>query len=132
MREFDTQTIQMITIFEKITGIHVRDCLVNGEIYYLVNSDQKPSRTKISLIQNILHKKIRIFKYASDQINFVSNLISGARKVEIRGRKAIVYVEEEHRGKVIGKGGTNIKKIRTLLKRNSDIDDIVLSSSWAE
>ena len=132
MREFDADTIGLITSFENMTGTEVRDCLKNDSIYFLVNEGKaamaigKGGQT-IKNAERALKKQIKIFEWSRDENIFVKNLIPQAENIVISNDKAIISLNNKNKGIVIGKDGKNINIIRELLKRNSNIKDLKIS-----
>jgi len=129
MREFDMNTIKIITAFEKLTHSEVRDCIVNEDsIYFIVNQGKmaltigKGGKT-IKSAEKTLKKQIKVFEYSSDKNEFIKNLVPQATKIKMNGNKAIVSAGSK-RGIIIGKNGSNIKCIKMLLERNSSIKNL--------
>lgn len=124
------KTIQIINAFEGITGTEVRDCIDDeNRIYFLVNSGKAAlaigkGGKRVRVAEEILGKKIRVFEYDEDPKKLVKNLIPTAEKIEINGKCANVVINNRQRGAIIGKDGSNIKMLRELLGRNSDLEDL--------
>lgn len=117
-------------MFEQITNAKVRDCYTDEDnIYFLV----EPGNAGLAIgkkgkiikkIQRQTKKRIKIIEYSKDEEQFIKNMIPYAENIEINKQEAKISINLKYRGKVIGKGGSNIKKIRTLLKRNSKITNL--------
>ncbi len=132
MRNFDNDTIRVITAFENITGTEVRDCICSKTIYFLVNPGKiamtiGKSGHNIKTAEKMLGKPIKVFEWAENNKEFIKNMIFKAKKIELKGEKAIVSISQEDRGAVIGRNGNNIKAIRKLLVRNSNIKELKIS-----
>jgi NusA-like KH domain protein len=129
MRDFDNNTIRLITAFENIAETEIRDCVSSDTIYFLVNPG-KMARTigkngyNIKSAERMLGKPIKVFEWNEDDTEFVKNLIPKAQKIEIVGDRAVVTLSSENRGSIIGKNGSNIKVIRMFLERNSNIKEL--------
>lgn len=129
MREFDMDTIRMITGFENLTHAKVRDCIRNDVIYFLVEPGDaykaigKGGET-IKKVEELVGKRIHILEWAEKKEDFVKNLVQGMKTIEIKENTAIVTVDSKMRSAVIGKGGANIKVLRELLERNSELKDL--------
>lgn len=129
MRDFDNNTIRLITAFENIAQTEIRDCVSSDIIYFLVNPG-KMARTigkngyNIKSAERMLGKPIKVFEWSEDDTEFVKNLIPKAQKIDIVGDKAVVTLSSENRGSIIGKNGSNIKVIRLFLERNSSIKEL--------
>ncbi len=129
MRNFDNNTLMVITAFENITGTEVRDCICSDIIYFLVNPGKiamtiGKNGNNIKTAEKMLGKPIKVFEWAEDEREFLKNMISRAQKIDLRDGKATVTINQEDRGAVIGREGSNIKTIRELLVRNSNIKEL--------
>lgn len=129
MRNFDNNTLMVITAFENITGTEVRDCICSDIIYFLVNPGKiamtiGKNGNNIKTAEKMLGKPIKVFEWAEDEREFLKNMISRAQKIDLRDEKATVTINQEDRGAVIGREGSNIKTIRELLVRNSNIKEL--------
>lgn len=129
MREFDTETMQLIAAFEQLTGSEVRDIVRSETLHFLVN----PGKAALAIgkggaaVQNaekVLKKQIKIYEWAEQTDQFVKNLIPSAKIIRIEGERAMVTVDSKDRGAVIGKGGANINALRELLIRNSSLKEL--------
>lgn len=132
MREFDIDTIRAITAFENITKTEIHDCIRSDRIYFLVN----PGKTALAIgragiaiktAEKMIGKQIKVFEWAEKPLEFVKNLIPEAQKISINGDCVAITISLKDKGKVIGKGGANIKIIREFLERNSPIKNLRIS-----
>jgi NusA-like KH domain protein len=78
----------------------------------------------IKMADKMLKKPIKIFEWSEDCEQFIKNMIPSLQKIDINGQKVTLSIENETRGLVIGKKGSNIKIIREFLERNSNIKDL--------
>jgi N utilization substance protein A len=132
MREFDTETLNMLRVFEDITGAAVRDCIIdknNGSVVFVVEPGQMgiaigKNGTNIKMAEKFLKKHIKVFEYSEDIEQFIRNLIPYIRRMEIKEDRIIVWVDPHKKGIVIGKGGANIKLIRKIIERNCKIKQL--------
>ena len=132
---FDTETIKIINIFETLTQVSVKDCiLMDDRIYVLTEEGElKKLRENGHVLRNLektLNKKILIFEYSKDLSLFLKNSIKGVRGLKIRNEKekkiVEIVVESSFKSLAIGKDGKNIKALRQILKRNYDVDNLVI------
>ena len=129
MRNFDNDTLRVITAFENITGTEVRDCICSDTIYFLVTPGKiamtiGKSGNNIKKAERMLGKKIKVFEWAENETEFVRNLVTKAQKIELKEEKATVTIKQEDRGAIIGREGYNIKIIREILVRNSNVKEL--------
>ncbi|MFB6216534.1 MAG: NusA-like transcription termination signal-binding factor [Candidatus Aenigmatarchaeota archaeon] len=131
-KEFDKEAIQAMNLFEDVTDVEVVDCVQDDEsIYFLVEPGKAGAAIgkdgkKIEEVGDMLNKRIKVFEYGEDEKEFVKNMIIESNEVDIEDGTAFVSVDRSDRGKVIGSGGNNINKVRTLVRRNSDLEDVKL------
>lgn len=129
-KKFNKEAIQAINLFEEKTGVEVIDFLQDDESAYFLVEEGKAGLAigkdgeKIKKIGKILGKRIKVFEYEEDEKNLVKSMIWESNSIEIKDDTALVEIDREDKGKVIGNNGSNIKKIRTLLKRNSDLEEL--------
>lgn len=131
VREFNTDTLSLISAFENITKTEVRDC-INSEdsIYFLVNTGKMgiaigKNGQNIRAAENILKKQIKIFEWSDQEKDFIKNMIPQSQKISINNTgQAQVSINAKDRGAVFGKGGSNIKVIREFLERNTTVKEL--------
>lgn len=131
-KKFDKKAIQAISLFEEETDVEVKDFIQDEDSAYFLVEEGKAGLAigkngkKIKKIGRLLGKRIKVFEYQGDDKELVKNMVMSANSVKLDGSVALVEVDRGDRGRVIGNNGSNIKKIRTLLRRNSNIEDLKL------
>ncbi len=139
--KLNTENIRYINIFEDITGTRVKDCIVDNEMnkIIVVVEQGKIGRaigkggSNIKKIKRLLNKNIEIIEYSSDIMEFITNImgnicVKNVRILEKNGKKCVyIEVPQKEKGIAIGKRGQRIKKVKMLLRRNQNIDDVVIS-----
>ncbi|MFZ8830535.1 MAG: NusA-like transcription termination signal-binding factor [Candidatus Aenigmatarchaeota archaeon] len=132
---FDTESIKAINLFETVSQSYVKDCIImDDRIYFLVEEGNlKKIRENGHIIRNLekmFNKKILIFEYNKDISTFIKHSIKGIKEIKIRNEKERTIVEisvdSYFKSIVIGKDGKNIKALRQILKRNYNIDNLVI------
>ncbi len=131
------ESIRYLTLFESLTGASVKDCIVQEDkvIFVVKKGDMGLAIGKgginVERAKEIIGKKIEIIEYSDKPEEFIANIFKPIKvnvKVVERGSKkvAIVNVNPQYKGLVIGKGGKNINKAKELAKRHHDIDDVIV------
>ena len=126
----DSQTIQIVNLFQNITGTSVIDCISEGdEIYFVVAKGQYglaigKNGSRIRLAERVFKKTIKIFEYSSSLDEFIKNMTGSdaIRKKEEDENLLIVDVRQGDRARIIGKNGKNIKIINRFLERLFNIN----------
>ena len=127
-----TEHVRVVSLFERLIGVHVRDCLLDEDtVYFLIEPGMMgkaigKNGSNIRSVSNALGKRVKIFEYADTPEKLVSNLIHDASAIEIHDGVVSVSVPVSDRSTVIGKNGKNIKMIRQFLERHFDIKNLRL------
>jgi N utilization substance protein A len=131
---FTTETIRLLTLFENVTNVPVRDCFIDNDVIYYIVEEGKIGLAigkdgySIKNVERITGKKVKVFEYSSDPETFVKNLIPQCREIILTNHDDKITVEvkvsKNDRGFVIGRGGEKIKIYKEILKRVHNISDI--------
>ncbi|MGC9058854.1 MAG: NusA-like transcription termination signal-binding factor [Candidatus Aenigmatarchaeota archaeon] len=133
---FDSHTIKTITLFETLTHVEVKDCIINEDsIYFLVEEgklENLKSNNGVSIknLEKVFNKRIRVLEYSKDLVDFLKKSIKGVKEIRVRNEKngkiVELTVDNSFKSFLIGKNGKNIKVLRQILKRNYQVDDVVV------
>ena len=133
-----TDDIRFINVFESYTGAKVRDCITDmDKIIVVVEKGQMGlaigrGGSNIKRLRRMLRKEVEVVEHSSDLKEFIENVlrpicVRGVKITERNGKKCVyVAVPSKEKGIAIGKNGQRIKKLKLLLKRNQDIDDVII------
>jgi len=131
---FTTETIRLLTLFENMTNVPVRDCFMNKDIIFFIVEEGKiglaigKNGTSIKNVERVLSKKVKVFEYSNNPVQFIRNLIPQSKEVKIINNgdsiTAEIRVSRNNRGLVIGRSGEKIKIYKEILKRVHNIADI--------
>ncbi|MEM5772657.1 MAG: NusA-like transcription termination signal-binding factor [Candidatus Aenigmatarchaeota archaeon] len=133
--KFDTETIRLMTLFETLTGVPVRDCLIEGDTAYFVVDEEKvgmaigKNGATVKNVEDAINKSVKLFGFSNDLEKFVKNLIPKATNIKINKNDKIVVevsVEKSERAFVIGRDGKNLKIFKELLKRSHNVEDLIV------
>ncbi len=127
-----TECIRAMAVFEKITKVHARDCLITDEcVYFLVDPEKiglaiGKNGSVIKEVRKIFGKMIKLFGYSDNPKNFIKNIVPSVKSIEIDNDIITISIPMEERVTVIGKNGRNIKAIKKILKRHFAIKNLRL------
>jgi len=150
--KLDREAMELISLFNNISGAIIKDCMIfknqeehqNDVIIFLVKKEDVgkaigKAGEHVKDLMNKLHKKIDIIPF-SDNLNefiqFIFNTTKNTIKVqniEIKESKnqkktVIISVAPQDRGKAIGREGSMIKKIKHLVIRHFDADNVIINT----
>jgi N utilization substance protein A len=123
-----TEDIRDIATFEKLTNVHVKDCIRNDACVYFMVAQGKSglaigrNGSVIKNVSRVLDRQAKVFEFADDVEKMVESMIPSAKNIEVNGDAVSVTVPKSDRSVVIGRGGRNIKVIREFLKRHFEIN----------
>ena len=138
--------MRKISLFQKITKVTPRDCLDDEKqdrLIFVVNEGKMglaigKNGSNIKSLQNLLKRNIELVEYYNDPIKFLKNLLNTKliNEVKISRRtdgssQAIVLVNPNNKGLVVGRAGRNAEKARLLAKRYFDIPSVVINNQEA-
>jgi len=131
---FTTESIRLLTLFENMTNVSVKDCLVTKDVIHYVVEEGKiglaigKNGNSIKNIERIVRRKVKVYEYSTNLETFVKNLIPQCKEVKTINNGGSIKVEikvgKNDRGFVIGRGGEKIKIYKEILKRIHNISDI--------
>ncbi len=131
------ESIRYLTLFESLTGASVKDCIVQDEkvIFVVKKGDMGIAIGRgginVERAREIIGKKIEIVEHSDDPVEFITNIFKpikiNVKIIEKSNKKiAVINVNPQYKGLLIGKGGKNINKAKELARRHHNIDDIVV------
>lgn len=152
--KIDRKAMELMSLFNNISGAIIKDCLIFQNLESMEESQQviiflvkkedvgkaigKAGEHVKDLMQK-LQKKIDIIPFSEDLdqfIHFILNTSKNSIKVqsiEIKENKnekktVIISVNPQDRGKAIGKDGSMIRKIKTLVTRHYLVDNVIINT----
>ncbi len=139
--KISTDEIKYIGLFESMTGATVKDCIFEdnkNKIVYVVKEGDMglaigKNGANAQRVKETLNKPIDIIEYSDDPVKFIKNIIwpVKVKSIHVSERKdgkkiAVLDINKKDKGLVIGKEGRNIDRIKNLLKRHHNLDDIMI------
>ena len=138
--------MRKISLFQNITKVTPRDCIDHEKqdrLIFVVNEGKMglaigKNGSNIKSLQNLLKRNIELVEYFNDPIKFLKNLLNAKLINEVKISKradgspqAIVLVNPNNKGLVVGRAGRNAEKARLLAKRYFDIPSVVINNQEA-
>lgn len=134
--------MRYMALFESISGAMAKDCIIDDsqkKLIFITKEKQAGfavgrNGVKIKMLRKATGRNIEIIEYAEDAQEFIKNAFIPARIKEIRivekldkTKMAIVKVDERDKGLAIGKGGERVERIRQLLRKYFDINNLIIT-----
>ena len=130
--KYNIDVMKYISLFESLTGAKVKDCVVNGTIFFIVHENEIGKAigkhgSNIRKINGILKKKVKVVEFNNDVSQFIGNLIYPLKVKEIKEEDSVVTIygnDTKTKGMLIGRDKSNINSIKDIVKRYFEVIEI--------
>lgn len=120
----DKDKIQKINLFENLTNSKVKDLLDDEKLIIIVEQGEigkaiGKKGKNIKMVENILHKRLKIVEFSNNPIEFVANFIYPLKVENISLNDDIIEMKVNDRktkGLLIGRERKNLNELNNLLK----------------
>ncbi len=126
----DQNTIQMINLFQSLTGSSVIDAINDGdEIYFVIAQGQYGATVgkggiKIKNAERVFKKYIKVFEYSENMEEFLRNILPGIQEISSQDKTVTVKIKPNDKAKAIGRGGKNVRILTKFLQRLFDKEEL--------
>lgn len=129
----DMQTMQMIALFEQMTGAHVKDCVSGDEqLIFIVHEGEVGKAVgkggqHVRNLENKLKKRIKIVEFHSDALQFIKNVVAPLELEKAEFQDTTIFLTAKDlktRGLLIGRGASNLRLFEAIVKRYFPIKEI--------
>ncbi|MBY9004349.1 MAG: NusA-like transcription termination signal-binding factor [Candidatus Lokiarchaeota archaeon] len=148
---FDRKSMELISLFNNLSGAIIKDCLTfespenNSEIIIFLVKKEDVGKAigkageHVKDLMNKLQKKIDVIPYSDKLEQFIQFILNTSKNsitvqdIEIKENKnekktVIISVKPQDRGKAIGKEGSMIRKIKLLVTRHFEVDNVIINT----
>ena len=149
--KIDRHSMELISLFNNISGAIIKDCLIfespenNSEIIIFLVKKEDVGKAigkdgeHVKDLTAKLQKKIDVIPWSENLEQFIQYIFNTSRNnikvqnIEIRENKnakktVIITVRPQDRGKAIGRDGSMIKKIKKLVLRHFEVDNVIIDT----
>ena len=132
-KKYDANLLQIMLLFEKITGAKVKDCFEFDETLVFI---VEPSQIGIAIgkgginlkkLDSVLKRKFKIVEFNSELERFIQNAIYPSQIRGLDNKDNIITltpVDMKTRGYLIGRNASNLRMTEAIIKRYFDIKEI--------
>jgi len=132
---FDMETMKIISLFQAMTRVSVKDCIKDDEIIFIVGEGELgraigKGGANARRIAAALKRKIKIVEFSNQLFTFIKNLIQPLRVENIEENNGVVTLaapDMTTRGYLIGRGGSSLRLLKERVKRHFPIKEIRVS-----
>ncbi|MFX1321826.1 MAG: NusA-like transcription termination signal-binding factor [Promethearchaeota archaeon] len=147
----DQKSMELISLFNNISGAIIKDCLIfrspenNSEVVIFLVKKEDVGKAigkageHVKDLKSKLQKNIDVIEFSEDLNQFIQNILNTTKNaiklqnIEIKESKnlkktVIISVRPQDRGKAIGKEGSMIRKIKELVLRYFEVDNVIINT----
>lgn len=136
--------MRLMSLFQSTTRVPARDCVEDPKldrIIFVVNTGKMgraigKGGVNIRTLQSRIKRGVEIAEYHEEPEKFLSSLLNPKFVSEVRlnmrddgSRQAVVIVDPQKKGLVVGREGRNAEKARILAKRYFGISRVMINSA---
>ena len=129
----------LISLFQNITGATARDCVIDDKldrVIFIINKGEMglaigKNGASINKTQKMVRKDVELVEYSDDPKKFIINALNSKFIMDVRlsekvdGNKiAVVMVDHNRKGAIVGRNGKNAEKARLLCRRYFQISNV--------
>jgi len=149
--KIDRGSMELISLFNNISGAIIKDCMIfkspenhSEIIIFLVKKEDVgkaigKAGEHVKDLMAKLQKKIDVIPFSKNLNVFIQSILNTTKNsikvqnIEIKESRnqkktVIISVSPQDRGKAIGKDGSMIRKIKLLVLRHFDVDNVIINT----
>ncbi len=149
--KLDRQSMELISLFNSISGAIIKDCFIfqspenNSEIIVFLVKKEDVGKAigkageHVKDLMAKLQKKIDVIPWSENLEQFIQFILNTTKNsiqvqnIEIKESRnekktVIISVRPQDRGKAIGKEGSMIRKIKELVLRHFNVDNVIINT----
>ena len=131
--KINRKAMELMSLFNNISGAIIKDCLI------FQNPDYMDEHKQSNDVIIFLVKKEDVIPFSDDLNQFINYILNTSKNsiqvqsIETKANKndkktVIISVNPQDRGKAIGKDGSMIRKIKTLVLRHFEVDNVIINT----
>jgi N utilization substance protein A len=124
--KYDMQTLQWMSLFEKITRARLKDCFMHNEkLCFLVEDGQLqralgPQKKNLVKLESLLKRKIKIIEFKDEMLRFIVNVFAPLKIIDMKEDEGIVTItgpDQKTKGLMIGARAQNLRNYEKIVQR---------------
>lgn len=129
---YDVALMQIMSLFEELSGAKVKDCISGDPLVFVVNEGEMGKAIgkggqNVRRLESKLKKKVKIVEFSSDLLKFVKNLVSPCEIVNVSKEDDVVTIvakDLKTRGLLIGRSAVNLRNFEGIVQRYFPIKEL--------
>jgi len=124
--KYDVESLQLITLFEKITKSKLKDCFINKDkIYFIVQFGEfrkalGQNKENIQKLVKATNRNIKIVEFNPNVLDFTKNIMYPLRMEDINMIEGVIIIkgtDTKTKGLMIGARAQNLRNYESLVQK---------------
>ncbi len=129
---YDAEVMQIISMFERLTGAHVKDCIMGVPVMFVVHDGEIAKAIgkggqHVRNLENKLKKKVKVVEFHTDVLEFVKRLVAPLQVAKVIFEDTTVVMTAKDlktRGLLIGRNASNLRNYEAVVQRYFPIKEL--------
>ncbi len=129
---YDMEVMQIIALFERLTGAHVKDCVMGNPLLFVVHEAEIAKAIgkggqNVRKLEAKLKKRVKVVEFNADVLQFVRNLVAPLQlhAVEFDDSRLVLTAKDlKTRGLLIGRNASNLRTYEAIIQRYFPIGEV--------
>ncbi len=131
--KYDAELLNLMSLFEKITGAGLKDCFFNKDkIVFVVQPGEMgralgKQKSNIEKVERAVNRKIKIVEFSPDKLTFIRNLMFPLKIVDMQEEDEIVTIkgpDAKTKGLMIGARAQNLRNYEEIVRKYFPLKEI--------
>ncbi len=131
--KYDAELLNLMSLFEKITGASLKDCFFNRDkIVFVVQPGEMgralgKQKSNIERVEKALNRKIKIVEFSPDKLTFIRNLMFPLKILDMSEDEGIVTIkgpDMKTKGLMIGARAQNLRNYEEIVRKYFALKEI--------
>lgn len=130
--KYDSDAMELITLFESMTGAKVKDCISDEKLIFIIEENDMgkaigKNGINIKRMENALKRKIKLIEFSNDVLKFVRNMAYPIEISDVKQEEGGIIIhgkDASAKAMLIGRERQNINHLTGIAKRYFDVKDI--------
>ncbi len=131
--KYDSDLIQKMNLFEKITGARLKDAFYfKNRLVFVVQEGELSkalgrNKERVKKVQRLFKEKVKVVEYSPEKVKFIVNFLNPLRIRSAEEKDGVVILKGEDRSVnalIIGSKAQNLRELERVVKNYFDLKEI--------
>ncbi|USN45600.1 MAG: NusA-like transcription termination signal-binding factor [Candidatus Woesearchaeota archaeon] len=131
--KYDTEMIQIMALFERVTKSKLKDCFYYRERLTFVTEPGElkkalgKNNVNVEKLEKLTAKKVKIAEFSTDKLTFIRNVLYPLRVVSMEEEEEVVVIkgpDAKTKGLMIGAKAKNLRRLEEVVQKYFPLKEI--------